>query len=146
MKLRIYISALVSLLSLQLISRENLGLNGGRLAAPAGPKSAAAACSPGSGRTDLDLNNVRALIFTSGDMWWDLNNSAKYEVPKGSNRHSAFASALWIGGVDNGGNLKVAAMTYRQTGNDFWPGPLKPKTNQTKLLQKASPPKIEGRS
>ena len=125
MKLRIYISALVSLLSLQLISRENLGLNGGRLAAPAGPKSAAAACSPGSGRTDLDLNNVRALIFTSGDMWWDLNNSAKYEVPKGSNRHSAFASALWIGGVDNGGNLKVAAMTYRQTGNDFWPGPLK---------------------
>lgn len=125
MKLRIYISALVSLLSLQLISRENLGLNGGRIAAPAGPKSAAAACQPGSGRTDLDLNNVRALIFTAGDMWWDLNNSAKYEVPKGSNKHSAFASALWIGGVDNGGNLKVAAMTYRQTGNDFWPGPLK---------------------
>jgi hypothetical protein len=125
MKLRIYISALISLLSLQLISRENLGLNGGRIAAPAGPKSAAAACSPGSGRTDLDLNNVRALIFTAGDMWWDLNNAAKYEVPKGSNKHSAFASALWIGGVDNGGNLKVAAMTYRQTGNDFWPGPLK---------------------
>lgn len=125
MKLRIYISALISLLSLQLISRENLGLNGGRIAAPAGPKSAAAACAPGSGRTDLDLNNVRALIFTAGDMWWDLNNSAKYEVPKGSNKHSAFASALWIGGVDNGGNLKVAAMTYRQTGNDFWPGPLK---------------------
>lgn len=125
MKLRIYISALVSLLSLQLISRENLGLNGGRIAAPAGPKSAAAACQPGSGRTDLDLNNVRALIFTAGDMWWDLNNSAKYEVPKGSNKHSAFASALWIGGVDNGGNLKVAAMTYRQTGNDFWPGPLR---------------------
>jgi hypothetical protein len=125
MKLRIYIFALVSLLSLQLISRENLGLNGGRIAAPKGPKSAAAACAPGSGRTDLDLNNVRALIFTAGDMWWDLNNSAKYEVPKGSNKHSAFASALWIGGVDNGGNLKVAAMTYRQTGNDFWPGPLK---------------------
>ena len=41
------------------------------------PKSIAAACAPGSGRTDLDLNNVRATIFTSGDMWWDLNN--KYQ-------------------------------------------------------------------
>ena len=34
-----------------------------------------------------------------------------------------FAGAL-IGGVDAGGQLKVAAMTYRQGGNDFWPGPL----------------------
>jgi hypothetical protein len=125
MKRTISLAALVTLISVQLFSRENIGVNGGRVSHAAGPKSGAAACSPGSGRTDLDLNNVRALIFTSGDMWWDLNNSPKYEVPKGSNRHSAFASALWIGGVDNGGNLKVAAMTYRQTGNDFWPGPLK---------------------
>ncbi len=125
MKRNLSLSVLIGLISLQLISRENIGVNGGRIGQTAGPKSGAAACSPGAGRTDLDLNNVRALIFTSGDMWWDLNNSAKYEIPKGSNKHSAFASALWIGGVDNGGNLKVAAMTYRQTGNDFWPGPLK---------------------
>lgn len=89
------------------------------------PKSIAAACAPGSGRTDLDLNNVRATIFTSGDMWWDLNNNPKYEIPKGTGKHSMFAGSLWIGGLDNGGNLKAAAMTYRSGGNDFWPGPLK---------------------
>ena len=44
---------------------------------------------------------------------------AQYEIPKGSNKNSMFAGALWIGGVDDGGNLKVAAMTYRQGGNDF---------------------------
>lgn len=125
MKLSLYISTLAVLFGLQAAAKENVGLNGGKVAAPGGPKSGAASCAPGAGRTDLDLNNVRALIFTSGDMWWDLNNSPRYEIPKGSNKHSAFASALWIGGVDNGGNLKVAAMTYRQTGNDFWPGPLK---------------------
>ena len=122
-KRNLSLSVLISLISLQLISRENIGVNGGRIGQTAAPKSGAAACSPGAGRTDLDLNNVRALIFTSGDMWWDLNNAPRYEVPKGSNKHSAFASALWIGGVDNGGNVKVAAMTYRQSGNDFWPGP-----------------------
>jgi hypothetical protein len=83
----------------------------------------AASCTPATAKTDLEINNVRTTIMTGGDMWWDLNN-AKYEVPKGSKAHSVFAGALWIGGLDAGGQLKVAAMTYRQTGNDFWPGPL----------------------
>ena len=60
-------------------------------ATAASPKSISAACAPGSGRTDLDLNNVRATIFTSGDMWWDLNNNPKYEIPKGTGKHSMFA-------------------------------------------------------
>jgi len=83
----------------------------------------ASSCTPASAKTDLDINNVRTTIMTGGDMWWDLT-SAKYEVPKGGRAHSIFAGALWVGGLDAGGQLKVAAMTYRQTGNDFWPGPL----------------------
>ncbi len=71
----------------------------------------------------LDINNVKAGILNRGDMSWDLNNSA-YEVPKGGGAYSIFASALWMGGLDNGGNLHVAAMTYRQSGCDYWPGPL----------------------
>ena len=71
----------------------------------------------------MDINNVRTTILGGGDMWWDLDN-AKYEIPQGSDRHSMFAGALWIGGLDAQGNLKVAGMTYRQDGNDFWPGPL----------------------
>ena len=83
----------------------------------------ASGCAPSSSKTDLDVNNVRATIMGGGDMWWDLSD-AQYEIPKGGNRNSLFAGALWIGGVDDGGNLKVAAMTYRQSGNDFWTGPL----------------------
>ncbi|MGL5889027.1 MAG: T9SS type A sorting domain-containing protein, partial [Bacteroidia bacterium] len=83
----------------------------------------AASCTPATSQTDLDINNVRTTILGGGDMWWDLS-SAKYEIPKGSRTHSSYASSLWIGGFDPGGQLKVAAMTYRQTGNDFWPGPL----------------------
>jgi hypothetical protein len=71
----------------------------------------------------LDGNDVRAGINVGGDMHWDYTNP-KYEVPKGSGKHSVFASSFWIGGLDQGGQLRVAAQTYRQTGNDFWPGPI----------------------
>ena len=81
----------------------------------------AANCSPSTAATDLDINNVRTTILASSDMWWDLSN-AKYEVPVGSGKHSIFAGSLWIGGIDAGGQIKVAAQTYRQTGIDFWPG------------------------
>jgi len=86
---------------------------------------AAEACLPATSQKDLDVNNVRARILGGGDMWWDQGlGLARYEVPKGSGVNSLFASSLWIGGIDAGGQLKVAAQTYRQTGNDFWPGPL----------------------
>jgi len=83
----------------------------------------AAGCAASTSQTDLDVNNVRATILGGGDMWWDLND-AQYEIPKGGLKNSLFAGALWIGGVDNGGQLKAAAQTYRQGGDDFWPGPL----------------------
>ena len=84
----------------------------------------AEACLPPSASSQLDINNVRALLHNGGDMWWDLVGDPRYEVPKGSNRHSMFASSLWIGGLDEAGQLRIAAQTYRQSGIDFWPGPL----------------------
>jgi hypothetical protein len=90
-------------------------------------KSVMALCAPAASKEDLDINNVRATILTGGDMWWDLQNG-KYLVPKPAKGQtgptSLFAGSLWIGGIDASNTLKVAAMTYRQTGNDFWPGPL----------------------
>ena len=83
----------------------------------------ASGCAPSTSQTDLDVNNVRTTILAAGDMWWNLDD-ARYEIPKNGNKHSMFAGALWIGGVDAGGQLKVAAMTYRQGGSDFWTGPL----------------------
>ena len=70
----------------------------------------------------LDINNVNTSVGP-GSMFWDLND-ARFEVPKGSNKHSIFAHDLWIGGVDDGGVLRLAAQTYRQNGNDYWPGPV----------------------
>ena len=85
-------------------------------------------CLPSSASAQLDVNNVRCLLHNGGDMWWDLTNNPRYEVPKVSNpalaKHSAFASSLWIGGLDDENNLRVAAQTYRQKGSDFYPGPL----------------------
>lgn len=95
----------------------------------------ASTCEPASASADLDINNVRTKLLNGGDMWWDLNNP-KYEVPKVTDpnavrKHSLFSGAIWIGGRDNGGSLKLAAMTYRQRGSDFWPGPLDTTTAST---------------
>lgn len=88
-----------------------------------------ASCRPAEAAIDLDINNVRARLMTGGDMWWDNGTSeARYELPKGSRKNSLFAGSVWIGGKDEQNQLKVAAQTYRQTGNDYWPGPLDPVT------------------
>ncbi|MEO8150879.1 MAG: hypothetical protein ABI723_24815 [Bacteroidia bacterium] len=78
-------------------------------------------CSEGKAKTEMDINNIRTTILSGGDMWWDLTNP-KYEVPKNSGLNSLYSGALWIGGTDVAGNIKIAAQTYRQTGNDMWPG------------------------
>ena len=83
----------------------------------------AALCVPATGSNELNINNVRARINTGGDMWWDFSVS-KYEIPKGSRKTSMFSGSLWIGGLDVNGQLKLAALRYRQSGNDYWPGPL----------------------
>ncbi|GAB4283851.1 MAG: hypothetical protein Kow0068_08760 [Marinilabiliales bacterium] len=87
-------------------------------------KSISEGCVPGSSSTFLELNNVRALIHTGGDMWWDLQGNASYEVPKGSGKMALFAGGIWIGGLDVNGQLRSAAVRYRSAGVDYWPGPL----------------------
>ncbi len=86
-------------------------------------------CLPATSSVNLDINNVRTLIHNGGDMWWDLVGNPRYEIPKVDNpadaRHSLFAGAVWIGGKDKTGQLRLAAQTYRQSGNDYYPGPLR---------------------
>lgn len=90
----------------------------------------AASCDPPKSQIDIDINNVRAKLLNGGDMWWDIfgTGNARYEIPKVDagqrSVHASFASGLWFGGVDAGGQLKTAGQTYRQRGIDFWPGPL----------------------
>ena len=93
-------------------------------------KETAAGCEAGSAYKYLDLNNVRAIVYSFGNGWF--LEDAEYEIPKGSRKMSMFSFSLWIGGIDVNNNLKLAAYRYGQgpstaaahTKNDFWPGPL----------------------
>jgi hypothetical protein len=95
----------------------------------------AAGCASATAKATLELNNVRTRIeATGGSMWQDrANGIADYEVPKRGvstdpKFTSIFAGSLWMGGQDVNGQLKVAAVTFRTNGNDFWPGPLNTST------------------
>lgn len=84
-----------------------------------------AGCLPASSETNLDLNNVRALILANGGLWQG-DAAGEYEIPKGSGKTSMYAGSIWVGGVDVNGQLRTCARTFRgaSSGNDFWPGPL----------------------
>lgn len=83
-------------------------------------------CPPPTAQMDLDINNVRARILNGGDLWNDpIQQVPHYEVPIGSGKNAIYAGSFWIGGLDAGNQVYVAAQTYRQQGsNDFWPGPI----------------------
>jgi hypothetical protein len=86
-------------------------------------------CNNAVAQIDQAINNVRARLTTGGDVWWDSNNG-RYVVPKVvpglPEVSSIFAGAVWLGGVDPAGNLKLAAQTYGRSERkfDFFPGPL----------------------
>ncbi|MCB0400515.1 MAG: T9SS C-terminal target domain-containing protein [Flavobacteriales bacterium] len=111
-------------------SRRDMNSNKG-----GGNPTPAAGCASAVDIAVLKLNNVRTRIEgTGGSMWQDRANSvADYEVPKRTSNDdpkytSIYAGALWMGGQDINGQLKLAAVTFRNAGNDFWPGPLNPTT------------------
>ena len=125
-RLKLIVTASIFVFSYSAQAKENAGRS--VATSQSQNKSVMSLCAPATAQADLDINNVRATILTGGDMWWDLVNG-KYLIPKPAEDQttgptSLFAGSLWIGGIDASGTLKVAAMTYRQTGNDYWPGPL----------------------
>ncbi|MCC7332007.1 MAG: T9SS C-terminal target domain-containing protein [Flavobacteriales bacterium] len=123
------IIALLLISSLQLNAA--IGNNKGNNKGGGNNPTPAAGCSPATAIAVLEFNNVRARIEgTGGSMWQDRsNNIAAYNVPKQNSESDPlhtliYAGALWIGGIDLNGQLKVAAVSFRNIGNDFWPGPL----------------------
>ena len=88
------------------------------------PSLKGANCSPSTANISLEFNDVKAFIEQGGSMFQNRNAGvASYEIPKKSGLHVIYAGALWMGGTDVNGQLKLAALRYRQ-GNDFWAGPL----------------------
>src|SRR5688500_16179168 len=124
--------ALGSLIVWNADARPNVPYSGGKGGATgSGLGKVQAPCVLGSSRAELDINNVRAMVLNGGDMWWN-GTDPRYEVPKVTDpsapkKHSMFSGSVWLGGVDQSGQLYVSQQTYRQgTPPDagWWPGPL----------------------
>jgi hypothetical protein len=81
----------------------------------------------------IQNSDMKIMIRNAGDMFWD-GIQAQYAVPytysQNPQVHAAFAVGTWMGGYDTGGNLLLAAQTYRSNGNDYWAGPLDPATGE----------------
>ncbi len=81
-------------------------------------------CAPSTAQLTMTFNGVSAFIEAGGSMWANrAQGVAAYEIPKGSGTTVVYAGALWMGGTDINGQLKIAALTFR-TNEDFWTGPL----------------------
>ena len=73
----------------------------------------------------ININNIGAAQLVHGDMWWNPATGLRNcEFPTDSGKNINGAGATWMSGYDGSGQLHIAAQTYRQTGNDYWPGPL----------------------
>ncbi|TNE52965.1 MAG: T9SS type A sorting domain-containing protein [Bacteroidetes bacterium] len=81
-------------------------------------------CAPASSKLIIEFNDVKALMEPGGLLFLDRANGAAYEVPKGGGVMAIYAGSLWMGGTDVNGQLKLAAQRFRDSGVDFWTGPL----------------------
>lgn len=115
-----------------IISRENKDNSFINNSKPRTLQSRAGNCVRGKAEIDLDINNVRAHLLNSGDLYWDRTNG-RYGVPKLTTQQiqsgqrqviPLYAGSIWISGKVNG-NLRMAALTYSSDANQFWPGPIK---------------------
>lgn len=87
--------------------------------------TAAQAQTPFNTKDSINVNKINAMSLVHGDMWWDPQvQIAKCTFPNSTTKNIGFTGTLWMSGYDNTGALHVAAQTYRQDGNDYWPGPL----------------------
>lgn len=89
-------------------------------------------CLEAINTTNLNINNVRALLQVGGDVWWDLDNGS-YIVPKQESREdevsAIFSGSVWVGGLTPSGSIKLAAGPNgayygRQGAVDWYSGPL----------------------
>lgn len=76
---------------------------------------------------DIENNQCRIRINSSGSLFWDQVGSAKYnaDIRDIVRRSPIFMSTLWMGGLDENRVEYAAAQTYLQSGQvEFTPGPI----------------------
>ncbi len=88
-------------------------------------QSRAAGCLQPTAYNLLTINNVTSRINTGGNMWYPPGEKIpQYFVPANSTKTSLFSGAIWVGGLDVNGQLKLAAQTFGSSGVNYWTGPL----------------------
>lgn len=89
-------------------------------------RAQSAPCTSPSFQMELLANNIKARILNSGDLFTDRYYGQFTPGGAAGKASTIYTAGLWIGGVDPGGNLKLAANTYYSPENqgDFWSGPL----------------------
>ncbi len=92
----------------------------------------AQSCTSGSfAQINLETNAVRARLHVNGNLWGD-GQFGVYEVtadelsPNFNPVTAIYSGALWVGGKDPGGSIRMAAPRYGLTRGrvDYYPGPL----------------------
>ncbi len=75
----------------------------------------------------LDVNDVHARFLSNGRLSDPNSMQPGFHVPANPGNTSPsplFASALWVGGLDPTGTIRLAAERFQQNGPGFFPGPL----------------------
>lgn len=73
----------------------------------------------------LDVNNVTAPVDNDGSIGFLDGLNLNYTIDTGNGNAAAYlAAGLWVGGLDQNNELRLAAMRYGQNGYDYFPGPL----------------------
>ena len=122
---KIFFSAVFVMLLLSLdISAKNPDTTKNPPAAPATATSWRASCTRPTKQIELEINNVRARLLTSGNLWYDANYIVPKPAPGQLQVSALFAGGVWIGGVDKSRNIRLSAVTYRTEGFDWFSGPL----------------------
>jgi len=71
----------------------------------------------------LNVNRINCELNACGNNFWDMDLHPLYEVPAGGGVSSIFTETLWVGGMDEQGDLHVAGEQLRFIGSDYFPGP-----------------------
>ena len=69
----------------------------------------------------LDINKVKAGVRSYGVLF---NNGSGYNVPINDSTSTIFSASLWLGGLDQNGELHLSAERFNQIGYNYLPGPL----------------------
>lgn len=71
----------------------------------------------------LQYNNVNAGFEQNGVLFHQSNiNKSRYEIPKNFNVNTIFAASFWAGGINQLGDLHLAATKYGS--GDYFSGPI----------------------